>query len=154
MFAFVLNAVLNNHTGSDARVKMKFVRSVVRIWSEKDFLTVEIFKKYNMKVAITSTGNNLESKLDQRFGRCGFFTIYDTETKGMEFIPNPNKDAQEGAGPASVQLVASRNVKKIISGEFGIKIKSLLDSLKIQMIVFKEPEKTIRRNYQYVKQLT
>jgi predicted Fe-Mo cluster-binding NifX family protein len=97
-----------------------------------------------MKVAITSTGNTLESNLDQRFGRCAFFLIYDTETEGMEFIPNPNKDAQNGAGPASVQLVASRNVQKIISGEFGIKIKSLLDSLKIQMIVLKEPEKTLK----------
>ena len=96
-----------------------------------------------MKIAITSTGNSMDSKLDQRFGRCSHFMIYDTETKGMEFIPNPNKDAQEGAGPASVQLVASRNVEKIISGEFGIKIKSLLDSLKIQMIVLKEPEKNL-----------
>jgi len=96
-----------------------------------------------MKVAITSTGNTLESKLDKRFGRCSYFVIYDLETKGLEFIPNPNKDAQEGAGPASVQIVASRNVQKIISGEFGIKIKSLLDSLKIQMIVIKEPEKKI-----------
>jgi predicted Fe-Mo cluster-binding NifX family protein len=97
-----------------------------------------------MKVAITSMGNTLECKLDQRFGRCAFFIIYDTETQGMEFLPNPNKDAQEGAGPASVQLVASHNVQKIISGEFGIKIKSLLDSLKIQMIVLKQPEKSIR----------
>lgn len=96
-----------------------------------------------MKIAITSTGNSLESKLDQRFGRCGFFVIYDTETRGVEFIPNPNKEAQEGAGPASVQLVASRNVGKIVSGEFGIKIKSLLDSLKIQMIILKQPEKSI-----------
>jgi len=96
-----------------------------------------------MKVALTSTGNSLESKLDQRFGRCSYFVIYDSETKGIEFIPNPNKDAQEGAGPASVQVVASRNVQKIISGEFGIKIKSLLDSLKIQMIVMKEPDKKI-----------
>ena len=97
-----------------------------------------------MKVAITCTENSLESKLDQRFGRCAYFIIYDTDTKGFEFIPNPNKDFTEGAGPASVQLVASRNVSKIISGEFGIKIKSLLDSLKIQMIVYKEPEKTIQ----------
>jgi predicted Fe-Mo cluster-binding NifX family protein len=97
-----------------------------------------------MKIAITSTGNNLESKLDPRFGRCGFFVIYDTETKGYEFIPNPNKDIQEGAGPASVQLVASRNAVKIISGEFGIKIKPLLDSLKIQMIVIKDPEKRVQ----------
>ena len=104
-----------------------------------------------MKVAITSTGNNLESKLDQRFGRCSYFVIYDMETKGIEFIPNPNKDAQEGAGPASVQIVASRNVQKIISGEFGIKIKSLLDSLKIQMIVIKDPEKKIE---EIIKMLT
>lgn len=97
-----------------------------------------------MKVAITSTGNSLEGKLDQRFGRCSFFVIYDTETGGTEFIPNPNKDALNGAGPASVQIVASRNVSKIISGEFGIKIKSLLDSLKIQMIVIKDTEKTIQ----------
>ncbi len=96
-----------------------------------------------MKVAITSTGNTLDSKLDQRFGRCAFFVIYDSETKAIEYIPNPNIDAQEGAGPASVQLVASRGVNQIISGEFGIKIKSLLDSLKIQMIVYKEPEKKI-----------
>jgi len=96
-----------------------------------------------MKVAITSTGNTPESKLDQRFGRCACFVIYDTESNSLEFIPNPNKDALEGAGPASVQIVASRGVEKVISGEFGIKVKSLFDSLKIQMIVIKEPEKKI-----------
>lgn len=97
-----------------------------------------------MKVTITSTGNSITSTLDQRFGRCAYFVIYDTESNTMEFIPNPNKEAEEGAGPASVQLVASHNAQKIVSGEFGMKIKSLLDSLKIQMIVLKEPEKTIQ----------
>lgn len=97
-----------------------------------------------MKVAITSTGQSLESTLDQRFGRCTFFVIYDTETGGVEILPNPNKDAEEGAGPASVQMVASKEVQKIVSGEFGVKIKSLLDSLKIQMVVYKEPEKTVK----------
>jgi predicted Fe-Mo cluster-binding NifX family protein len=96
-----------------------------------------------MKVAITSTGNTLDSTLDQRFGRCTCFVIYNTETKGIEFVPNPNRDVQEGAGPASVQIVASKEVEKVISGEFGFKIKSLFDSLKIQMIVLKEPEKKI-----------
>jgi predicted Fe-Mo cluster-binding NifX family protein len=97
-----------------------------------------------MKVAITSTGNSLDSTIDQRFGRCAFFVIYDTETGGVEILPNPNREAQEGAGPASVQLVASRDVKRIISGEFGVKIKSLLDSLGVQMVVYKEPEKTVQ----------
>ena len=97
-----------------------------------------------MKVAITSTGQSLESTIDQRFGRCAFFVIYDTETGGVEILPNPNRDAEEGAGPASVQLVASKEVQKIVSGEFGVKIKSLLDSLKIQMVVYKDPDKTVK----------
>ncbi|MDD2196696.1 MAG: NifB/NifX family molybdenum-iron cluster-binding protein [Bacteroidales bacterium] len=96
-----------------------------------------------MKIAITSTGNTLDSKVDERFGRCSHFVIYDTETKSTEFIPNPNKEVENGAGPASVQLVASKNVGKIVSGEFGMKIKSLVDSLKIQMIVVKDQSKTI-----------
>ncbi|MBU0487274.1 MAG: diguanylate cyclase [Bacteroidetes bacterium] len=97
-----------------------------------------------MKVAITSTGNTLESNLDQRFGRCAYFVVYDTDTKAFEFIPNPNIDAEQGAGPASVNLVASRDVQKIISGEFGMKVKPILDSLKIQMVVLKDPEKQIK----------
>ncbi len=96
-----------------------------------------------MKVAITSAGNSLESTIDERFGRCAYFVVYDTESTSVEFIPNPNKDAEEAAGPATVQIVASRNVSKVVSGEFGMKIKSLLDSLKIQMIVVKDPEKKI-----------
>jgi predicted Fe-Mo cluster-binding NifX family protein len=94
-----------------------------------------------MKVAITSTGESLESRLDQRFGRCAFFVIYDTETGGVEILPNPNKDAVEGAGPASVRLVASKDVKKIIS---GVNIKPLLDNLKIQMVAIREPERTVK----------
>jgi predicted Fe-Mo cluster-binding NifX family protein len=97
-----------------------------------------------MKVAITSKGNTLDATIDKRFGRCNYFVVYDTDTKAIEFIPNPNKDIQENAGPESVQLVTSRNASKIISGEFGIKIKPLLDSLKIQMIVLKQDKKQIQ----------
>ena len=96
-----------------------------------------------MKIAITSTGNSPEAKLDSRFGRCSYFVVYDTESHSTEFIPNPNKENVEGAGPASVQLVASRGVEKVVSGEFGAKVKSLFDSLKIQLVVINDPEKRI-----------
>lgn len=97
-----------------------------------------------MKIAITSTGDNLDATLDGRFGRCAFFAIYDSETHSTKFILNPSKEAQEGAGPAAVQFVAAYKVSKIVSGEFGMKIKSLLDSLKIHMIIIKDPEKKIK----------
>lgn len=96
-----------------------------------------------MKIAITSTGNSLKNKLDPRFGRCSYFAIYDTETQATEFFENPNKEAMGGAGPATVQFIAEKGVKKIIGAEFGIKVKPLLDSLKIQIIVYKEHDKSI-----------
>lgn len=96
-----------------------------------------------MKVAITSTGNTLDSKLDSRFGRCSFFVIYNTGNQSVEFIPNPNKDNLEGAGPASAQLVASQGVTLVVSGEFGAKVKSIFDSLKIQLVMIPDEKKTI-----------
>lgn len=96
-----------------------------------------------MKIAITSTGDNSKSILDSRFGRCSWFAIYDKETGSMEYIKNPNKEAMEGAGPASVQFLASRGVEKVVSGEFGFKVKALFDSLGVTMITIKEENKTV-----------
>lgn len=96
-----------------------------------------------MKVAITSTGDNTDAKIDSRFGRCSYFVVYDTESGSTEFIPNPNLESIEGAGPASVQLVASKGVSKVVSGEFGAKVKSIFDQLKIQLIVVNDPSKKI-----------
>ena len=96
-----------------------------------------------MKVAITSSGNTLKSKLHRRFGRCSYFAIYDTETEQVDFIQNSSKEVEEGAGPAAVQFVASIPVEKIVSGEFGFKIKSLLVELKIQMIAVKDIAVTV-----------
>ncbi|MBP7210707.1 MAG: NifB/NifX family molybdenum-iron cluster-binding protein [Paludibacteraceae bacterium] len=87
-----------------------------------------------MKIAISSEGNTLSSLIDSRFGRCDFFAIFDTETQDTIFFPNPAKESSEGAGPAAVQFIASKGVKKIVSGEFGGKIKSLLDNLQIDML--------------------
>jgi len=97
-----------------------------------------------MKVVITSNGNSPEAKIDSHFGRCSYFVIYDTLTRGMEFLPNPYKEIEEGAGASAVKLIASRGVVKIVSGELGIKIKPLLDSLKIQLILLINKEKSVQ----------
>ena len=96
-----------------------------------------------MKVAIASIGNTLEANIDTSFGRCTWFIIVDTESGGMEFIPNTNRDIEEHAGKAAVELVATRNVEMIVPGEFGMKIKPLLDSMHIQLVVIKDSEKRI-----------
>lgn len=104
-----------------------------------------------MKVAITSTGDTQDSKLDSRFGRCSYFAVFDTESQVTEFIPNPNKENTEGAGPASAQLVASKGAKKVISGEFGAKVKSIFDTLQIQLIVFNDADTKISEVIELLK---
>ena len=98
-----------------------------------------------MIVAITSTGNSLESFIDPRFGRCSCFVFYNTETKESVFQPNPFKDNDEGVGVAVVDWISAFSCSKIISGQFGMKIKPLLDENRIQLILVNDPELTIRQ---------
>ncbi|MFB3925736.1 MAG: NifB/NifX family molybdenum-iron cluster-binding protein [Syntrophales bacterium] len=41
-----------------------------------------------MKVAVSSTGPDLESLLDPRFGRCRYYLIVDTESLAFEAVDN------------------------------------------------------------------
>lgn len=97
-----------------------------------------------MRIAITALRSSLESRIDAHFGRAAYFVIYDTEQKSIEFLPNPYLSMTEGAGASVVNLLAGRNVSQIIAGEFGNKIKTLVDSLRIQIIILKESDKTIQ----------
>ena len=98
-----------------------------------------------MIVAITSTGNSSDSFIDPRFGRCSYFVFYNTETKESVFQPNPFKDNDEGVGVAVVDWISAFSCSKIISGQFGMKIKPLLDESRIQLILINNPKLTIRQ---------
>ena len=39
-----------------------------------------------MKIGISSDGENLDSFLDLRFGRCRYFVIYDTENNEVRAV--------------------------------------------------------------------
>lgn len=97
-----------------------------------------------MKVAITSSGNSPGAKIDIRFGRCSYFVIFDTESQSTEYVPNTFKENIEGAGQHSINFLATKDVKKIISGEYGIKVKSISDSLNIQLIIMPDSSKTVQ----------
>ena len=72
-----------------------------------------------MKICITSEGGNLDSKVGPRFGRCQNFIIADTDTLEFEAIGNPNIESMGGAGIQSAQLVASKQVKAVVTGNVG-----------------------------------
>jgi predicted Fe-Mo cluster-binding NifX family protein len=96
-----------------------------------------------MKYAITSQGKSLEARIDSHFGRCKYIVIYDRETLGWEFIPNPFEQLDEGVGPMMVEMLHKKGISKVISGSFGIKIKELMDSKHMQMIIPQNDEITV-----------
>ena len=72
-----------------------------------------------MKICVTSEGGNLDSKVDPRFGRCRYFFIVDTDTLEFEAVGNPNIESMGGAGIQSAQLVVSKGIKAVVTGNVG-----------------------------------
>jgi len=96
-----------------------------------------------MKTLISSSGNNLDSSFDLRFGRAAWFCLLDEETGKTSFYENENKEASHGAGTKAVEKVVELGVTKVISGDFGPKAKELLEKFNIQMVLLSDDSKSI-----------
>jgi predicted Fe-Mo cluster-binding NifX family protein len=93
-----------------------------------------------MRTVITSTGNDIKSLFDKRFGRAAWFCVYDDATDETTFHENKFADSNHGAGTRVSEEVVEWGVQKAISGDFGPKAKDLLEKFKIQMVVIAEEE--------------
>ena len=72
-----------------------------------------------MKICITSKGNNLDSDIDPRFGRCKYFLFVDTDTMGFEAVSNESAISSGGAGIQAAQTVAKTEAKTVLTGNMG-----------------------------------
>jgi predicted Fe-Mo cluster-binding NifX family protein len=87
-----------------------------------------------MKIAVSSSGNHLDSALDPRFGRAGTFIIYDTETGSHDVLDNaPNMGAAQGAGVQTGQQVVSAGVQALITGNCGPKAFAVLSGAGVKV---------------------
>jgi len=87
-----------------------------------------------MKIAITSTGDTLESPIDERFGRARKIIIYDTENGTYSVLDNaPNLSLSQGAGIQTARKVIDQGVKAVISGHFGPNAVRVLSSAQIEL---------------------
>ena len=73
-----------------------------------------------MKIAVTSTGTDLDSDLDPRFGRARYIIIVDSETFDFEVLDNKeNLNALKGAGIQAASMVSKKGVAVLLTGFCG-----------------------------------
>jgi predicted Fe-Mo cluster-binding NifX family protein len=85
-----------------------------------------------MKIAVTTSGTDLNAPLDTRFGRAAAFLIFDTDSGEFTIEPNEqNLNAAQGAGIQAAQNVAATGAEAIVSGHCGPKAFRILNASNI-----------------------
>lgn len=85
-----------------------------------------------MKIALCLKDENINSELDNRFGRAGYFLIYNTETKEKTVVENIAKDDQGGAGGRAIRFIYQNNAEILIAPELGPKALEALKAFEIE----------------------
>jgi predicted Fe-Mo cluster-binding NifX family protein len=87
-----------------------------------------------MKIAVTSSGETLESEIDPRFGRAAKFVLFDTESGDFEVVDNEqNLNAAQGAGIQAAETVSRLGAEAVITGHCGPKAFRTLRAAGIQI---------------------
>jgi predicted Fe-Mo cluster-binding NifX family protein len=72
-----------------------------------------------MNLAISATGETLDSQVDRRFGRCAYFLIVNSETMDFKVMVNAAVGAMGGAGIQAAQSIVGKGVRAVITGNVG-----------------------------------
>src|SRR3972149_1144940 len=86
-----------------------------------------------MKIAVSTTGKDLDSQIDPRFGRCQYFIFVDPETMEFEASENEGLMASGGAGVQAAQLIVQRGATALITGNLGPNAASALSASGIKV---------------------
>lgn len=88
-----------------------------------------------MKLAVTSTGTDLDSAVDPRFGRAAYILVVDSETLDFEVLDNrENVNAFKGAGIQAARMVSEKGAKILLTGYCGPNAFKALRAAGIQVV--------------------
>lgn len=87
-----------------------------------------------MIIGVSSTGKDMQSQIDPRFGRCSYFLIVQTDDMSFEVFKNENKSLGGGAGIQSATLLIEKGVKTLLTGSCGPNAMDVFNECGIQVI--------------------
>ncbi len=87
-----------------------------------------------MKIAFTTSGDNLDAPFESRFGRAPKFLVYDLEKESFSVIDNrQNMNASQGAGIQAATTVARAGAACLVTGHCGPKAYKVLSAARIRI---------------------
>jgi predicted Fe-Mo cluster-binding NifX family protein len=101
-------------------------------------------RKIKMKIAITSYGKDLSSKVDRSFGRAKWVIVVDTESGILKTHDNKqNVNLPQGAGIQAGQNVANLGVEVVLTGNVGPNAFRILSTASIKAFIIDKSIETI-----------
>jgi len=88
-----------------------------------------------MRICVTAVSDSLEAQADPRFGRCPYFVIVESETMEFEAVPNIASGSMSGAGIQAAQMIASKEIKVLITGNVGPNAFQALSAAGIRVVI-------------------
>lgn len=86
------------------------------------------------RIAVSSEGHDLDSRVDPRFGRAAGFLIVDPATLSAEYLDNRGAQAMgQGAGIQAAELLARHGVTVVLTGYVGPKAFQALSAAGIRI---------------------
>lgn len=86
------------------------------------------------KIAISSSGDQVESPVVHNFGRAPYFALFD-ESGEVSVYANPGLDAMGGAGVKAAQSVVNSGVNTVITGKVGPRAEDVLKEAGIKVFI-------------------
>ncbi len=85
-----------------------------------------------MKIAVTSTGTDITSEVDPRFGRAKYIIVVDSKTFDFEVLDNKeNVNALKGAGIQAATMISKKGAEVLLTGFCGPNAFKTLQAAKI-----------------------
>jgi predicted Fe-Mo cluster-binding NifX family protein len=79
-----------------------------------------------MKIAISSTGADLDDLVDPRFSKCRYYIFVDTDTRQTKVVENPTAFVCVFRDTTTGNLVAGEKTDVVLTGHIGSKSAKIL----------------------------
>ncbi|HEY5535731.1 MAG TPA: NifB/NifX family molybdenum-iron cluster-binding protein [Ignavibacteria bacterium] len=101
--------------------------------------------------AITVKEDNINSPLEDCFGKAKYFCFVEENPDIIEFVLNPGYDLLKGSGKKAVSYLIEKGVEIVISRNYGITVKKILNKHNIQTVIIPSKYKKLSEILQIFK---